>query len=246
MLRLVAILAIAFKAWMLVDAVRRRAETHWLWIIVMVPGGAWAYLFMVKLRDRGMKQLGQRMLESLRRPPSVQELRYDFEQSPSLANKIRLAQGLFDDKQHTEAQSLFEQVLSEQPDNKDGLYGVGLCAIELGNLEAAVKPLARLVEQHRRYRDFAAWPPLAHAHFELGQTEEALALLEELVAAAPRLPHRLLHARYLVRLNRRDEARGELEKALTDYDHAPRHIRRGQWLAAREARAMLEELSPTR
>lgn len=239
--RLLAFLAIAFKAWMLVDAVRRQAETKWLWIIALVPFGAWAYFFIVKLREPGMRQLQQRMLESLKRPPAVDELRYALERSPSQANRIRLAQGLYDAGQWSEAHELFVALLEEQPGHRDGLYGLGLCRIELGDLPGAIEPLAELVEQHRRYRDYAAWPPLAQAHLELGQIDECMVLVDELVKTAPRLAHELLRARILDQVGRRAEAEAALEAALKEHDHSPRAQRRRDWLTARQAKALLRD-----
>ena len=37
--RLLPIVAIAFKLWMLVDAVQRRPHHYWFWIILLVPFG---------------------------------------------------------------------------------------------------------------------------------------------------------------------------------------------------------------
>ena len=90
MVRLLAVVAVALKAWMFIDAVRRKADSHWFWTIAFVPFGEFVYFFAVKLRDPGMARLQRRMLDTLKRPPTVAELRYAFERSPSLTNEIRL------------------------------------------------------------------------------------------------------------------------------------------------------------
>ena len=58
MVRLVGMLMLGLECWMLYDAYRRRAECHWLWIIVGIPGGSLLYFFMVRLQDRDAKILG--------------------------------------------------------------------------------------------------------------------------------------------------------------------------------------------
>lgn len=50
MVRLLGLAVVLFNAWMLADAYRRKAETHWLWIIALVPGGALAYFIFVRSR----------------------------------------------------------------------------------------------------------------------------------------------------------------------------------------------------
>ena len=39
------------KIWMLVDAIRRGAESYWYFIIIFAPFGECIYFFMVKIRD---------------------------------------------------------------------------------------------------------------------------------------------------------------------------------------------------
>ena len=92
MLRVLGALLLAFNAWMLFDAYRRRAETHWLWVIVGVPGGAVAYFVLVKLRDRDMQVLQRRVLGSFQKPPSIALLQRRYDESPSFANRVRLAE----------------------------------------------------------------------------------------------------------------------------------------------------------
>ena len=45
---------VAFKLWMVVDAIRRRV--HYLWyVVLLVPLGDVVYFFAVKLRDFGAR-----------------------------------------------------------------------------------------------------------------------------------------------------------------------------------------------
>jgi hypothetical protein len=243
MARLLAIVWFAFKAWMFYDAVRRKAEDRWYWMIPFVPGGAIYYFFAVKLRDPGVAMMKQRMLEGLKRPPSVEELEQQFERTPSIANRVMLGQGLHDAGRFDEALGHFEQVLEERAGDKDALYGVGLCKLELKDAAGAVPPLTELVEDHRTYRDYAAWPELAEALWYSDKKEECHELLSDLVRMAPRLKHYVHQAHYLRKGGRLDEAKKVLKNAMAEEKHQPRHIQRINRPWMREAGELLREMA---
>jgi hypothetical protein len=240
-LRLFGIIAIAFNVWMLVDAYRRRAETYWLWIILGVPGGSLAYLFLVKLRDRDVQALGRRLLASFERPPPPELLRERYEDSPSFANRLALAQGLADAGQHAESITHFEALLATRPDDADALYGRAVCELDLGDAAAAVLTLERLIDLVPSYREYAAWAELADALQRQGKSNESLEALRSLVSHTPRMPHQILLARQLVRMGKVAEATALLERALREHDRSPRYVRRNDRGWAREARRMIAE-----
>jgi hypothetical protein len=242
MARLILIVIGAFKAWMVVDAIKRHVDTKWFYIILFVPFGGVAYFFTYKLRDPGMVMLKTRLLESLERPPSVEELRRAFKRTASVENRIRLAQGLFDAGEIEEAKAHFETVLEGSPDEKAALHGVGVCGVELGDHAAAVEPLTALVETYPTYRDYEPWAELAEALWQTGEKEQAAELVSDLVRRSPRLRHIVLHARYLQRLGRKDEAGRILRDGLDDDRDSPKHVRRQNRPWAREAQRMLGHL----
>jgi hypothetical protein len=225
---------------MLIDALRRRAETYWLWIIVGVPGGSLLYFFVVRLRARDARMLQGRIVQSLRKPPSIRVLEERYAESPSVAHRIALAQGLADAERWAEAKVHFSGVLEKRPAESDALFGLGICELELGRFEAAVVPLEQLVDAYPNYRDYSAFAELAQALERAGRTEASIDLLEELVRRSPRLRHVVLLAEYLVRAGRRTEAKEHLHRALRDHREAPRHVRREGRPWARKARQMLD------
>jgi hypothetical protein len=49
---ILAALTALMKLWMVVDAMKQcRCGSYWPWIILFVPGGEWAYFFVVKIHD---------------------------------------------------------------------------------------------------------------------------------------------------------------------------------------------------
>ena len=240
-LRLLGFVAIAFNVWMLIDAYRRRAETYWLWIIMGVPGGSIAYFFLVKIRDRNVQALGRRVLATIERPPPPEVLRQRWEDSPSFANRLALAQGLADAGAYAESLTHFEALLETRPADADALYGRGVCQLELGNAAAATLTFEKLIELAPSYREYAAWAELADALERQGRRTEALEQLRALVRHAPHLPHQILLAQQLLRLGSKPEAVALLERALREHAAAPRYVRRENRVFARQAKRLLAE-----
>ena len=242
MFRLLLGLQSLFTVWMVVDAIQRRAERYWYAVIVFVPFGSIVYFFMVKVHDPQFRGLREFFANFGKPKATLEFLSHQAAESPSLANKLALAQGLFDARMYEEAGRGFEQVLMADDENKDALYGLALCRLEHKDLAGAVAPLEALIEIKPSYREYAAYPRLAYVLQRSEQGGAALTLLAELVRKSPRVTHRLIYARYLRDAQKLDEARLQLELALREHEHAPRYQQRQDSAAARNARALLAEL----
>jgi len=227
MVRLALIAWLLFKGWMFFDAVKRRAPGRWFWIIPFVPGGAIAYLFAVKLRSPEVGMVKTRIREALRPSTTVADAQRDFDMTPSLLNRVRLGQALYDAEQYADALTRFGQALDERPRDKDALYGVALCRLELGDPGGAVEPLEKLIDAGKRYRDYAPWEHLAQALWESEQPDECLALLERLVVTSPRPRHYFMQAHYLERAGLCDEAQSARARGKEAEAQIPEHLRRG-------------------
>jgi hypothetical protein len=99
------LLQTAFMVWMLVDAYRRGADWFWMLLIFFVPFfGAWAYFFLVKVQAGDLHRLGLgRVGAVFHRGPSLAQLRYLAEQTPTLTNHVNLADKLIELKRYAEA-----------------------------------------------------------------------------------------------------------------------------------------------
>lgn len=225
--RLLIIGVFLFKSWMFYDAVKRDVATRWFWIIPFVPGGAFIYLLMVKLRAPDAGMLTTRVTEALRTDPTVAEVQREFDTTPSLLNRIRLGQALYDAEAYEDARQRFTEALAQRPNDKDALYGIALSRLELGDALGAVEPLEKLIDLGRRYRDYAAWRDLARALWESGHEEKCLVHLDRLVAVAPRPEHQFMRASYLERAGRVEEARIAHAEAKQAEADIPEHLRRG-------------------
>ena len=242
MLRVLFFLQTAFSLWMLVDALRRGAAYHW-YLVIMLPFGEWIYFFMVKIHDPQFEWARQLYARLTTRKVTVEELRFQADQSPSFTSKITLAPGLYDRGSYREAADLFAEALRLDGESRDALYGQALAHSALGEYPAAARGFQQVIELDPSYRDYAAYGDLAHALSEDGRLSEAHDLLERLVTASPRLRHRVMLAHYLLRDQRNDEAAEQLRTGLHEYDHAPRYVKRRQRIWARRARQMLKQVS---
>ena len=236
------LLLVPFKLWMLYDAWQRRADTYWLWIIIGVPGGAVAYFFFVRMRDYDAQRLQQRLLTAVKRPESIERLQFRYEQSPTIASRITLAQALGDAGRWQEAAEHFRGVLARRPEEYDALFGAGVSALELGDYDAAANCLEKLEALNGAYRDFALYPELARVYDKRGEPEKSLELLETLVRREPRLRHVVVFAERLVQRGERQHALDRLRLALREHEDAPHYVRRNNRHWARRAAALVREL----
>lgn len=231
-----------FRIWMAVDAYRRGMEGFWVWIILIIPLGAWVYLFAVKLRDfrrprlsvgRGGGNFGRRL--------SLAELRYHAERTPTVTNRLALAERLMEKKEHREAIAPLEAILKMEPGYCTALHDLALCHLACGEPSQALPCLQRLLERDRRWSDYRAWNTLLTAHDALGQPDDALQAMRELAKMMPTLENTCRLAERLIDRGQKREAADFLDQALTDYHYSPLGSRWRNWRWAREARTLLRE-----
>lgn len=240
MLRLLSYISLAFSIWMLIDAIRRRAELYWIVIILLFgPIGCAIYFFAVKIHDYDLARLKL----ALSGRAGKRQLEYRAHETPSLANKLALAEALQEEGQYQQALVAFQDVMALDEKSKPALHGLGRAALGVGEPAKAVAHFEKLMELDSSYRDYSAALDYAEALHQNGQNDEAVDLLEGLVGVSSRINHRLALAHYLSLAGRYPRARDELETALRDHEHAPSFIRRRDQKWADRARKMLSEIS---
>jgi hypothetical protein len=237
------LLSIAFSVWMLVDAIRRRADFFWLPIILLFqPIGPLAYFFVVKIHDFDLGALGRALGAGPRRP-DVRELRQRVEETPSVANRLALGEALEESEDHAAAADLFRAVLFNDPNNKQALHGLGRSLRGLDRPGEAVEHYAKLAELDAAYRDHSAALEYAEALWESGQNRDAIEVLEAMAASSTRLNHRVALGHYLSRSGETARAREVLESGLRHYETSPAFVRRRDRRWASEAEKLLRALA---
>ncbi len=235
-------LAIAFQVWMIVDAVRRRAELYWFLIILFFgPLGALVYFFVVKRRDfRGAPALAPKPQAAA--GPSLPELRQLALDIPSFHNKLNLADALEQREEYVEAEPLYQQILAREAENKQALHGLARCMLGQGRPAEACEKLAELMQLDSAYRDYSAALDYAEALWQSNQGQDAVDLLRGLVRVSSRVNHRVALAHYLRLHSGADAARVELEAALREYEDLPAFAQKRDRKWADRAQKMLREL----
>jgi hypothetical protein len=234
-------IAVAFNVWMIVDAIRRRAELYWF-IVLILPFGSLIYFFAVKARDYNFARLGGSASPKKLRVSALSELERRAEETPSVANKLALADALEAHERYAEASELYRDVLQRHPEDKQALHGLSRALLGLRKAEEAVEQLAKLMELESNYRDYSAALDYAEALWQTGRSDDAVDLLRGLVNETRRINHRLALAHYLRLAGHDGPARIELEEALRDFESSPEFVRRRdkKWAdrAQRELRAL--------
>lgn len=230
-------LQLGFKIWMVVDSIQRLGlGSWWPYFIFFFPFGSWIYFYVEKLPTMNLRA------PSFRRPPSLETLRYAFQDSPSVENEVRLAAALYDAGEFAEARERYAAIVARDDAYVRAHYGLGLTALARERWAEAVASFQRVIELERGYADWRVWLDLADAQRSGGDPKAAIETLRQLQRTRPRMGHALELARALDSDGQKAEAGEILERALEDYEHAPPHVRRHSRRWAREAGAFLGEL----
>ncbi len=230
----------AFNIWMFIDAMRRRAEVYWLLIIALVPFGGFIYFAMVKLKDF----TSPKVLVKAGGGKQLDDLREKVEHSPSVSNKLQLADALEENDQCDDATPLYREVLHLNPEDKQALHGLARCAMSRQDFAEATELLDRLLRLDNSYRDYSAALDYAEALWHNGQREDTLDLLEGLISTSSRMNHHVALAHYLMEDKRHDRAQEVLGKGLSLYDSAPAYVQKRDKSWADRALRMKKKLPP--
>lgn len=228
---------LAFNAWMVFDAIRRRAASYWYFIILFFPLGALVYLFFVKLRDvrfdsEDVTKLPGERLSSPSRTSIFPFDKLDLDR----ADRLEEADN-FD-----EALPIYRRALEQSATNPQALHGLGRCLLGLGRASESLVHFAKLLELDREYRNYSAALDYADALWESNQRNDTLELLERLAEHTGRINHRLALAHYLAESGALERARQEIKSALESAARNPdaSSVRGRQWIERGEQ--MLAEL----
>ena len=164
MVQLVPVLLLAFKVWMVIDAVRKSQPYYWFLIIFFLPFGDVVYFFMVKVHDLRWRKLAG----WFRSPPSIADLQARYRNARSIENRLALARALAGAGRHVEAIVELEGVCAIRPDEPDALCGLGTSRAALKELPQASAALSRLIAVAPSYGDWEPWVVLARVQRDLG------------------------------------------------------------------------------
>ena len=167
-------LQMAFSIWMLMHAIRRGAPLYWF-LIVLVPFGEWAYFLLIFLPDQGGSLWLKKMFT---RPASLEGLERSHRHTPSQTNLLNYAQGLFIGGKYAESNERFAEVLADNGEDKEAIYGYALSCLELDEEEAGERALEQLVALDIDYRDHKAAFRLAELYWRRDDKDKCVEFLQ--------------------------------------------------------------------
>ncbi|MDR3513640.1 MAG: tetratricopeptide repeat protein [Caulobacteraceae bacterium] len=219
-----------------VHVVRSGRELYWLWIIlVFQPLGGLVYLFAIVLPElmggRTARRIGRTARETLDPNRAWREAKAAYDDTPTVANGMRLAQAAAGLGRYAEAEALYrEAAQGVHADDPTLLLGRANALIELGRFAEALAVLEALGQDADRGRTPQAALALGRAYEGLGRYVEADTAYEWSVERLPGLEAISRYAAFQARTGKRDAA----EAALKEID---RRIARADPAFRKEGRA---------
>jgi hypothetical protein len=227
----------AFTVWMMVDCYQRGAAAYW-YMMLWIPFGPLVYFFAVKVHDYDLSAIKKRV--GIGRSRSIDALRWQLNETDSLANQLALAHALVEaGDEPAEAAGLFTEVVRRDGQNKRARFGLARAQALAGARAEAIATLDDLLAGDPGFADGAGMKLRADLLWDEAHREEAL---EDLRRLTGRLDYRVAFARRLQESGQAVEAAAVLGEALEGYRHSPRFIQRRDARARREASGLLKTL----
>jgi hypothetical protein len=224
----------------LIHFIRRRPDTYWIYIILFLgPIGALVYLFAEALPDVGL--LNQ-SFKGISRRKRITTLELAIRDNPSVGNYEEMGELLMEDGKLLAARDAFNKAIAARSTTLDCFYRRGVCAVLLGDAEAALPDLEKVIAREPNY-DFNRGPGLlAQAYALTGQKEKAEALFRRVTVTSTLSETYLNFADLLASEGRNGEAREWAQKVLDKEPTMPRYLRRRERPWSQRARKTLKRL----
>lgn len=226
--------SLIFSVLLCVHVVRTHREMYWLWIIlVFQPVGGLVYAVAIILPEllggRTARRIGHAARETLDPDRDYRQAKAAHDDSPTVANAIRLAAAAMTLHRYVEAEALYREAnQGVHADDPTLLLGRANALIELGRFVEALSLLERL-GQEAASRTPPASLALGRAYEGLGRYGEADTAYDWAAGRLPGLEGLGRYAAFLARTGRRPEA----EEALAEMD---RRIQRADPYFRKDAR----------
>lgn len=230
-------LSLIFSIALCVHVVRTGREMYWLIIILLFqPIGGLIYLIAIVLPEltggRTVRRIGSVARETLDPDRDYRAAKAAHEDSPTVANAIRLASAAAGLGRHAEAEALYASAAGGvHADDPTLLLGRANALIELGRFAEALSQLDRLDQlTEKGLRTPQAALAFGRAYEGLGRPSEAAEAYEFAAGRLPGMEGLARYAAFLARSGCKAEARDQLAEI-------DRRIQRADPYFRKEARA---------
>jgi hypothetical protein len=201
-----------------IHVVRTNQQMYWLWIIIaMGPVGCLVYFAAIVVPDliggSTARRLGQTARDTLDPTRAYRRAKAECDDTPTVANRMRLAQAAAGLGRHDEAEQLYAEAgQGIHADDPTILLGRANALIELGRFAEALPLLDKLGEDPDKGRTPAAALALGRTYEGLGRNTEADRAFEWASGRLPGLEGLARYAAFLAHSGRREEAQELLKE----------------------------------
>ena len=134
-------LGLLLQAAAIIHFIRRRPDTYWLWIILFLGWiGALVYIVAEVLPDLGL--LNQ-SFKAFPRRKRIRQLETAILDNPSMGNYEELGDLYLDDGKFAQARAAYDKAIAARSTTLDCFYRRGICALQLGDAQAALPDLEK-------------------------------------------------------------------------------------------------------
>ena len=209
-------LSLIFSLLMCLHVVRTGREIYWIFIILIIPTfGALVYFVIIVLPDliggRTARRVASATRETLDPSRDYRQARAAYDDTPTVANAIRLGHAAAGMGRHEEAEALFrEAAQGVHADDPTLLLGRANALIELGRFGEALDDLDHLGNDKTQGRTPQAALALGRAYEGLGRFTEADTAYDWAAGRLPGLEAPARYAAFLAHTGKLDEAKAHL------------------------------------
>ncbi len=232
---------ILLEALAIIHFIRRRPDFWWLFVIIFLgPLGAAIYLLIEAAPD--LSFLSGQSVRGFSRRKRIRELEALVQVNSAVGNIEELGDRYMDEGRLALARAAFDKTIAAGSTTLDPFYRRGVCAVLLGDAQAAIPDLERVVAKEPDYDFHRAAGLLAHAYAMIGQKERAEALFRETTKLSTLSETYLNFSDLLAAEGRTAEAREWARKVLEKAPAMPGYLRRRERPWFRRARKALRRL----
>jgi hypothetical protein len=208
----------------IIHFIRRRPDNYWLWIILFLgPIGAIVYLFAEALPDIGLLN---HSFKAFPRRKRIRLLEIAILDNPSSGNYEELGDLYLDDGKLVQARAAYDKAIAARSTTPDCFYRRGMCALQLGDAQAALPDLESVVLKAPDHDFQRAAGLLATAYARTGQPEKAEEWFRRATAKSTLSETYLNYADFLISQGRNQEAREWAQRVLAKKPTMPSYLRR--------------------
>jgi len=220
--------------------IKRRPDTYWLFIILLLgPIGAAVYLVAEVVPDAPLLRQSWKVFPRRKR---IRELEALVQANPSPGNFEELGDLALEDGKFEKARAAFDRSIAVRGDSLDAYYRRGICALEMGDVAAAIPDLELVEGKEPGYDFYRAGGLLAHAYALTGQPERAEELFRQATARSVLSETYLHFAELLASEGKAAEAREWAQRVVDKKIAMPGYLKRRERPWFRSANKLLKRV----